>query len=72
MFMYLFNYSLLIIVMVMPCGVIGYIMFKFYFLCKTVVTIKINKFMYLSYIVSISNVNGTMFINNNIISKLIT
>ena len=59
------------IVMVMPCNVIGYVIFMFYFLCKMIVIIESNKFIYLGYIVCIISVNGIMLINSNIISNII-
>ena len=57
--------------MVMPCDIISDIMFMFYFLCKTIVIIEINKFSYFSYIVSTISVNGIVLTNNNIISKIL-
>ena len=69
--MYLFNYSMLILVMVMSCDIVRDTNFMFYFICKITVIIKINTFIYFSYIVSISSVNGIMLINSNLISKII-
>ena len=51
--MYLLNYIMLIIVRVMSCDIVSYITCVFYFLCKIIVTIKTNKFIYFSYIVSV-------------------
>ena len=72
MFMYIFNHIMLIIVMVMSCDIISDIMCMFYFLCEIIVIIKINQFIYFSYIVSIISVNDTVFINSSTISKIIT
>ena len=69
--MYLFDYTMIIIGMAMSCGIISDITCMFYFLCKITVIIKINKFIYFSYIVSIISVNGTMLINNNIICTVV-
>ena len=55
--------------MVMSCDIISGITCMFYFLCKIVVIIKINKFIYYSYIVRITSVNDIMLINSSIINK---
>ena len=69
--MYLFNYIMLIIVLVVSCGIISGTVFMV-FLCKIIVNIEINQvFFYFSYIVSVIRVKGTMFINNSIDSKIV-
>ena len=60
-----------IIVMVMSRDIVSYIICMFYFLCEIIIIIKINKFIYFSYIDIIISVYGIMFINNNIINKII-
>ena len=71
MLVYLFNYIMFIIVMVMPCDIISDISFMLYFLCKIIVTIRINKLIWCSYTISIISVNGSMLMDDNTISKII-
>ena len=68
--MSLFNYIMFIIVMVMSCDIFNDITCMFYTLCKIIVTIKINKFIYFSYTVCTISVNGIVLINNNVINKI--
>ena len=58
--------------MAMPCGILSCITCIIYFLCKILVVCGIKCIIILGYIVCIISVNGTMFINNNIINKIIT
>ena len=67
--MYLLNDIMFSIVMAMSCDIVSYITCMFYFLCKTIVTIQINKFIYFGCIVSTISVNDIMLIKNNIINQ---
>ena len=71
MFMYLFNYIMFVIVMIMSCNVIGYITRIEVLFSKILIISNIIWTIILSYIVCIIRVNGAMLINNNIISKVI-
>ena len=55
----------------MSCNIVSGIIVMFYFLCRLIITIEIKTFIYFSYIVSIIRVNGTMLVNNKIISNII-
>ena len=50
---YFFDYIMLIIVMVMPCGIISYITCIIYFLCKILVVCGIKCIISLNYIVCV-------------------
>ena len=55
----------------MSRGVVSYVICMFSFLCEIVIVIKINKFIYFSYIDIIISVYGIMFIYNDIINQII-
>ena len=57
--------------MAMSRDIVSYVMCMFCFLCEITIIIKINKFIYFSYIDIIISVYGIMFIINNIINKII-
>ena len=70
--MYLFNYIMFIVVMVMPCYVVGDITCIEVLFSKILIISNTIYAMFLSYIVCVISVNGVMFINKNIVLRIIT
>ena len=57
--------------MVMSRGIVSYVTCVFYFPCEIIIIIKINKFIYLSYIDIIISVYCTMLIDSNITNEIV-
>ena len=70
MFINLLNYIMFIIATVMSCDIVSDIVCMLCFLCKIIITLKINKFNYSSHIDIITSVYGIMFIDNSIINEI--
>ena len=71
MFINLFDYIMLMVVMVMSRNIVSYTVCMFYVLCKIIITSQLNKLMYFSYSDIIISVYGITFINNSIINNKI-
>lgn len=56
----------------MSRDVVSYVPCKLYFLCERVIIIEFNKFNYFTYIDTTISVYGIMFINSDIINKIVT
>ena len=71
MFINLLNCIMVIIVMVMSRGIVSHVICMFYFLCERIAIIKVNKSICFSYIGIHIRVNCVMFIDSNIINKIV-
>ena len=68
--MYLFNYIVFVIVMVMSCGIVSDITCIIYFLCKILLVCGIKCIISFTYVVCIISVNGITLIDSSIISNI--